>query len=90
MHDNCRVGTGVAAFIESRLTKTETKDNDVIVLDDVSTGKIKNKKELPDTKKNDFVKDNIKDLVLLQKTFKDQDQVFHTAVVTSVPEVFIS
>jgi len=79
-----------AGLIGSYFTKTGAKDNDVIVLDDVSTGKVKNIKEPLDNKKIEFIKGSFPDLVLLQKTFKERAHVFHAASVASVLEVFVS
>jgi len=90
MCDTYLVVTGGAGFIGSDLTKTVAKDNDVVVLDDVSTGKIKNRKKQLDNKKIEFIKGSFPDLVLLQKTFKERAHVFHAASVASVPEVFVS
>jgi nucleoside-diphosphate-sugar epimerase len=38
----------------------------------------------------EFIKGSFLDLVHLQKTFKEQDHVFHVAAIASAHEVFIS
>ena len=80
------VVTGGAGFIGSNLATALAKDdNNVIVIDDLSTGHFKNIQDLADINKIEFIKGSITDLDLLQKTFKDVDYVFHQAAVPSVP-----
>jgi UDP-glucose 4-epimerase len=85
--------TGGAGFIGSNLAEELSKetDNEVIIVDDLSTGKMENiakhfdqtllKFEL-DIK---FVKGSVTDLNLLKEVFKDCDYVFHQAAIPSVP-----
>jgi UDP-glucose 4-epimerase len=80
------VVTGGAGFIGSNLVAELTKDNEVIVIDDFSTGDLKNIKDLVDNKKIDFIKGSITDLALLQKTCKNVDYVFHEAAIASVTQ----
>jgi UDP-glucose 4-epimerase len=77
--------TGGAGFIGSNLTRALVKDNTVIVIDNLSTGYIKNIKDLVDTNEIKFIKRSITDLDFLKKTFKDVDYVFHLAAIPSVP-----
>ena len=79
------VVTGGAGFIGSNLARELAKNNTVIVIDDLSTGHLKNIKDLIDNKKIEFIKGSITDLELLQKTFKNVDYVFHQAAIPSVP-----
>ncbi|NQE46123.1 UDP-glucose 4-epimerase [ANME-1 cluster archaeon GoMg2] len=73
--------TGGAGFIGSNIAEVLSKDNEVIVLDNLSTGKRGNTKDL-DIK---FVEGSITDLELLQTVFKDVDYVLHQAAIPSVP-----
>ena len=79
------VVTGGAGFIGSNLVRYLSADNQVITLDDLSTGNMKNIMELVDDDKTEFIKGSITDLELLQKTFKNVDYIFHEAAIPSVP-----
>jgi len=79
------VVTGGAGFIGSNLAQYLSNDNQVVVIDDLSTGHMKNIADLIDDKKIDFIKGSITDLSLLQKTFKGVHYVFHEAAIPSVP-----
>ena len=79
------VVTGGAGFIGSNLTRLLSENNKVIVIDDLSTGHLKNIKDLIDTNKIDYIKGNITDIDLLQNKFKDVDYIFHQAAIPSVP-----
>ena len=74
--------TGGAGFIGSNLAEelSKEKDNEVIIIDDLSTGKIENIKGLNIR----FVEGSITDLNLLKSIFKDVDYVFHQAAIASV------
>ena len=85
MKDKNVVITGGAGFIGSNLTRTLAADNDVTVIDDLSTGNLENIKNLIDNKSIMFVEGSITDLDLLNKTFKNVDYVFHEAAIPSVP-----
>ena len=75
--------TGGAGFIGSNLAEVLSKDNanEVIVLDDLSTGKLANTNEMAIK----FVNGSITDLELLQTVFEDVDYVLHQAAIPSVP-----
>jgi UDP-glucose 4-epimerase len=77
--------TGGAGFIGSNLVKRLIEKNHVIVIDDLSTGHIKNIQNPITSEKIEFVKGSITDLELLQNTFKNIDYVFHEAAIPSVP-----
>jgi len=79
------VVTGGAGFIGSNLVRYLSNDNRVVVIDDLSTGHIKNIKDLIDDKKIDFIEGSVTDLPLLQKNFKNVHYVFHEAAIPSVP-----
>ena len=83
------VVTGGAGFIGSNLVHALTKvdlNNEVVVIDNLSAGRIENIQGLIDNKKIEFIKSSITDLVLLQKIFRGVDFVFHQAAVASVPK----
>ncbi|MCK4476337.1 MAG: NAD-dependent epimerase/dehydratase family protein, partial [Methanophagales archaeon] len=77
--------TGGAGFIGSNLAEevSKEKDNEVIVVDDLSTGKIENLRKFDQN--INFVRGSITDLDLLKEIFKDCDYVFHQAAIPSVP-----
>jgi UDP-glucose 4-epimerase len=77
--------TGGSGFIGSNLARNLAANNKVIVIDDLSTGNLKNIKDLIDSKKIGFIKRSITNLNILQKTFKNIDYVFHEAAIPSVP-----
>ncbi len=80
------VVTGGAGFIGSHLAdKLAKQDYYVIVLDDLSTGKLENIAELLKKKNVEFVEGSITDLPLLQKLFEGMEYVFHQAALTRVP-----
>ncbi len=78
--------TGGAGFIGSNLVKHLVKEkNHVVVIDDLSTGYLKNIQDLVERRKIDFVKGSITDCNLLQDIFRGSDFVFHQAALASVP-----
>ncbi len=78
--------TGGAGFIGSNLAEELAEQNEVVILDDLSTGRIENIKDLIKKDNVSFIQGSITDLDLLQKSFKDTDYVFHQAALPSVPE----
>lgn len=80
------VVTGGAGFIGSHLAEELSRRRyHVIILDDLSTGKLENIKDLLTKENVEFIKDSIADLPMLQKIFHDVDYVFHQAAIASVP-----
>ncbi len=83
--------TGGAGFIGSNLAEELSKDNEIIIVDDLSTGKMENiAKHFDQTLLKfelniKFVKGSVTDLNLLKEIFKDCDYVFHQAAIPSVP-----
>jgi UDP-glucose 4-epimerase len=73
--------TGGAGFIGSNLAEVLSRDNEVIIVDDLSTGNEANICGL----EIELVKGSITDLDLLRKIFKGADYVFHQAAIPSVP-----
>ena len=72
--------TGGAGFVGGHLTRTLVPDNDVTVLDDLSTGQ---RDRVPDDAT--FVEGDICDDETLATTVGDADVVFHEAAVAGVP-----
>jgi len=79
------VVTGGAGFIGSNLAKKLASDNKIIVVDDLSTGYLKNIQDDVDKNQIDFVKGSITNFDLLKEVFKNVDYVFHQAAIPSVP-----
>ncbi|MDP3104298.1 MAG: SDR family oxidoreductase [Candidatus Methanoperedens sp.] len=77
--------TGAAGFIGSHLAEELADNNEVTIIDDLSTGKIENIKELVKRKNVKFIKGSITDYNLLQNGMKDLDYIFHQAALPSVP-----
>lgn len=76
--------TGGAGFIGSHLTKALVKNGDkVTVIDNLSTGHMKNLKDIEDDIV--FIKGDIKDINILNKSFKGVEVLFHQAALPSVP-----
>lgn len=76
------VVTGGLGFIGSHISETLCRDNDVIIIDNESTGKLSNIKEFKDEVKIEFGNINSLDL---NKIFLDCDYVSHQAALPSVP-----
>ncbi len=80
------VVTGGAGFIGSHLAEELVKQGyHVIILDDLSTGKLENIAELLNKDNIDFVRGSIIDLPLLHKLFPGVEYVFHQAALARVP-----
>ncbi|EJG06790.1 NAD-dependent epimerase/dehydratase [Methanofollis liminatans DSM 4140] len=76
--------TGGAGFIGSNLSEELAQHHDVIILDNISTGRMENLQGL--IKRGDvaFVRGDINDTPLLENLFTDADGVFHQAALPSV------
>lgn len=85
MKDQRVLVTGGAGFIGSNLAGELALENEVVIFDDLSTGKMENITELLKKGNVRFVRGSITDLELLQGSFKDIDYVFHQAAFASVP-----
>ncbi len=85
MRDKRVVVTGGAGFIGSNLAEGLCRENEVVVIDNLSTGHIENINHLVKSKKIEFVKETIANLPLLKRAFKDADYVLHQAAIPSVP-----
>ncbi len=79
--------TGVAGFIGSHIVEyLVQRGNNVIVLDNLSNGKMQNMSKVSDD--INFVNGDVRDYNLVEQLVKDVDGVFHEAALVSVPESF--
>ena len=77
--------TGGAGFIGSHLSEEMLKGgHEVIVLDDLSTGRYDNVSHLLENKKFEFVEGNILDDTLVDKLVERADAIFHLAAAVGV------
>ena len=80
------VVTGGAGFIGSHLSEElARREYQVIILDNLSTGRMENIELLLKGENTEFVQGSITDLPLLQKLFQNVHYVFHQAAIPSVP-----
>jgi len=77
--------TGGAGFIGSNLAEELAANNNVVIIDDLSTGRKENIAGLIQKDNVGFIQGSILDLKLLQKSFRGVDFVFHQAALPSVP-----
>lgn len=77
--------TGGSGFIGSNLSEALSEENDVIIIDDLSTGMLENIKTLQKKNNVKFIQGSITDNRLLHKCLSDIDYVFHQAALPSVP-----
>ena len=76
--------TGGLGFIGSHLVdKLIGLGNKVIVIDDLSTGKLEN---LSHTKNFELINGTLNNIALLKDTIKEGDYIFHLAAIPSVPK----
>lgn len=78
--------TGGAGFIGSHLVEgLVNRGNEVVILDNLFSGKMENIFTFLDFEKVSFVKGSVTDLALLKETFAGADGIFHEAAIASVP-----
>ena len=77
--------TGGAGFVGSSLAYELAVNNNVIIIDDLSTGREENIADLIDKENVRFIRSSILDLHLLMEIFNSIDFVFHQAAIPSVP-----
>ena len=77
--------TGGAGFIGSNIAEELSADNEVIIMDDLSSGRIQNTEHLTKRSNVSFIHGSITELSLLQKAFAGADYIFHQAALASVP-----
>jgi len=85
MKDKRVIITGGAGFIGSNIAEELAAHNEVIIIDDLSSGRIQNIEHLTNRSNVNFVHGSITDLSLLQKAFARADYIFHQAALASVP-----
>ena len=85
MNNKRVVITGGAGFIGSNLAYELAQSNEVIIIDDLSTGRESNLTELKTNPKIKFIQASILNKDLLEQLFKGIDYVFHQAAIPSVP-----
>lgn len=77
--------TGGAGFIGSHIVEYLVENHhEVVVIDDLSTGRIENINRFIKDKKITFIQGSVTDLALLKKIFVKADGVFHHAALVSV------
>jgi UDP-glucose 4-epimerase len=81
IHDNRILVTGGAGFIGSHIADVLIADNDVVILDDFSTGSREN---VPAGV--EVIEGDIRDTELLRSAMANVDLVFHEAAIVSVDE----
>jgi len=77
--------TGGAGFIGSNLAWSLCNDNEVTVVDNLTTGRIENIAPIVNSGKMEFVRGSVTDLQLMRQVFAGADIVFHEAAIPSVP-----
>lgn len=81
--------TGGAGFIGSHVVDALlARGNSVIVLDDLSSGKLDNLKQHLANPKFTFVRGDIRDVELVERTLEGTDAIIHEAATKSVPLSF--
>ncbi|MGQ9825441.1 MAG: NAD-dependent epimerase/dehydratase family protein [Desulfotomaculales bacterium] len=78
--------TGGAGFIGSHLVEELAPANEVIIIDDLSAGRLENVAPFLKVPGVSFLRGSVTDLPFLQEAFRNIDYVFHQAALTSVPE----
>ncbi|MGI6502358.1 MAG: NAD-dependent epimerase/dehydratase family protein [Candidatus Methanoculleus thermohydrogenotrophicum] len=79
--------TGGAGFIGSNLADTLAQHHDVVIIDNLATGRRENIEHLLDHPRVNFIEGSITDLDLLMEVFPGADGIFHQAAIASVPQV---
>ena len=77
--------TGGAGFIGSNLADTLSQNHDVVIIDNLATGRRVNVEHLLDHPRVTFVEGSITDLDLLMEMFPGADGIFHQVAIPSVP-----
>ena len=76
--------TGGAGFIGSNLADSLVADNQLTIIDDLSTGTLNNINDLITNKNVKFIRGSVLNLELLEHIFQGIDFVFHMAAIPSV------
>ena len=79
------VVTGGAGFIGSHLVDFLSRDNDVIILDNLFSGKMENIAHHTGNERVRFINGSVTDIDLLYQIFEGVGGIFHEAAIASVP-----
>ena len=82
LEDRRVVVTGGAGFIGSNLARSLCEENEVIVIDNLFTGRYENISDIADRIR--FVRDDVNNLDMLMSEFQSADYVLHQAALPSV------
>ncbi len=77
--------TGGAGFIGSNLAECLARDHEVVIIDDLSSGRRENIAPFIDCPGVTFIEGSVTDLDLLLEAFQGADGIFHQAAIASVP-----
>ncbi len=77
--------TGGSGFIGSNLADALAEKHDVVIIDNLSTGRRENAEHFAGNERVTFVEGSITDLPLLMDLFPGADGIFHQAAIPSVP-----
>ncbi len=77
--------TGGAGFIGSNLAEWLARDSEVVVIDDLSSGRRENIAPFVGCPGVTFIEGSVTDLDLLLEAFQGADGIFHQAAIASVP-----
>jgi UDP-glucose 4-epimerase len=79
------VVTGGAGFIGSHIVDFLAQDHEVVIFDNLFSGKMENIAHHTGNKRVRFINGSVTDLDLLSEVFSGADGVFHEAAIASVP-----
>jgi UDP-glucose 4-epimerase len=77
--------TGGSGFIGSNLAEALARDHEVVIIDDLSTGRRENIRDLAGHSRVTVVEGSVTDLPLLMEACRGADGIFHQAAIPSVP-----
>lgn len=77
--------TGGAGFIGSNLAWSLADNNEVVVIDNLATGRMENISSIVSSGKISLVEGSVTDLPLMKDAFAGADVIFHEAAIPSVP-----